>query len=75
MRQAQSNTISVEIQRLWESTIRLDLPEDSTVWTALEKAGLPRDTEARVAWELATANDYLDDEDVIVVATKKNTQG
>lgn len=75
MRQAINGTISVEIQRLWESTIRLDLPEDTTVGEALEKAGLPRDTEARVAWELATANDLLDDEDVIVVATKKNTQG
>lgn len=75
MRQAQPDTISVAIQRLMESTIPLTLPVDSTVWDALEKAGLPRDTEARVAWELASANDLLDDGDVIVVATKKNTQG
>jgi hypothetical protein len=75
MRQAINDTISVEIQRLWESTITLDLPEDTTVGEALEKANLPRDTEARVGWELATANDLLDDGDIIVVATKKNTQG
>lgn len=76
MRQAQVNdTISVEIQRLWESTITLNLPEDTTVGDALEEAHLPRNAEARIGWELATENDLLDDGDIIVVATKKNTQG
>lgn len=75
MRQAQANTISVEIQRLWESTITLNLPEDTTVGDALEEAHLPRNAEARIGWELATENDLLDDGDIIVVATKKNTQG
>lgn len=76
MRQAQTNnSIRVEIQRLWESTITLNLDEDTTVGDALEEAGLPRNSEARVGWELATENDILDNWDIIVVATKKNTQG
>lgn len=75
MRQANADTISVEIQRLWESTITLNLPEDTTVGDALEQAHLPRGIEARVGWELANENDLLDDGDIIVVATKKNTQG
>jgi len=76
MRQAQvKDTISVEIQRLWESTITLTLDVDTTVGDALEEANLPRNAEARIGWELATENDLLDDGDIIVVATKKNTQG
>jgi ABC-type Fe3+-hydroxamate transport system substrate-binding protein len=75
MRRNTENQISVEIQRLWESTIQLNLDEDTTVGDALAEAGLPRNAEARIGWELATENDLLDDGDVIVVATKKNTQG
>lgn len=75
MRRNNEDKISVEIQRLWESTIQLNLDEDTTVGDALAEAGLPRNSEARIGWELATENDLLDDGDVIVVATKKNTQG
>lgn len=72
MRQSQ---ITVKIQRLWESTTTLELAPDTKVGDALVQVGLPRDAECRIGWELATANDLLDDGDVIVVATKKNTQG
>lgn len=75
MRRANESTISVEVQRLWESTITLNLPEDSLVGEALVEAGLPSNSEARVGWELVDENDILDDGDIIVVTTKKNTQG
>lgn len=70
-----TGNINVKVQRLWESTIDLTLAPDTIIGDALVAAGLPRNSEARVNWELARENDILDDGDVIVVATKKNTQG
>jgi hypothetical protein len=41
----------------------------------LVKAGLPRDTEYRVDWEQFWPEDEIEDGDVLVVSTKKHTQG
>ena len=70
-----SSTISVEIQKLGEPTIHLTLPEDATVADALGQAGLSRNAEVRVAWQLARPENLLDDWDILVVATQKVTQG
>lgn len=70
-----SSTIRVEIQKLGEPTIQLELAEDSTVAQALERAWLSTNVEARVGGQLARPENLLDDGDVIVVATSKITQG
>lgn len=67
--------ITVRVQRLGEPEVVLNLPEDSTIAEALTEAGLPTNTTARVDGEIARANDLLDDEDIIVVETKKINQG
>lgn len=71
----QANSINVTIQRLGESDITLNLPVDSTVAEALEEANLPVGIGCRVWTMTANSDDILDDGDVLVVATKKITQG
>lgn len=68
-------TIRVEIQKLGEPTIHLELAEDSTVADALRQAGLSTNSDVRVAGEIARPENLLDDGDVLVVATAKITQG
>lgn len=70
-----SSTIKVELQRFWESTQFVELPEDSTVEDLIEKAGLPEDIEIRCGGDVVALDDLLDDGDVLVIPTKKITQG
>lgn len=75
MRTTWTATIRVEIQKLGEPTIHLELAEDSTVADALSQAGLSVNSDVRVAGEIAKPENLLDDGDVLVVATAKITQG
>lgn len=75
MRTQETATINVEIQKLGEPTIRLTLPEDSTVAEALSRAELSANADVRIAGEIAKPENLLDDGDILVVATAKITQG
>lgn len=69
------NKLRVEVQRLWQGTTVLEMEQGQTIGDALEAAWLSRDVEARVWGDLAKPNYWLEDGDVIVVATKAMTLG
>lgn len=71
----ETNSIKVELQRFGESTQFVELPEDSTVEDLIEKADLPEWIEIRCGGEVVSLDDILDDWDVLVIPTKKITQG
>lgn len=75
MRKTAQDTIKVELQKIGESTQFVELPEDSTVEDLIEKADLPEDIELRCKGEVVSLDDILDDGDVLVMPTKKITQG
>ena len=75
MRRTATDTIKVELQRFGESTQFVELPEDSTVEDLIEKADLPEGIEIRCNGEVVSLDDILDDGDVLVIPTKKITQG
>ena len=74
-RRAESNTISVEIERFWQDSEEVTLEKGATIGDALVKAGLPRDTEVRIDGETYDAEDLVEDGDVLTVSTKKYAQG
>lgn len=75
MKRTSSNTISVTIERFGEESEVVEIEKGSTAGDALVEAGLPRDTEYRVNWEQFWPDDEVEDGDVLVVSTKKHTQG
>jgi len=75
MKRANSNTISVTIERFGEESEVVEIEKGSTAGDALVEAGLPRDSEFRVDWVQYWPDDEVDDGDVLVVSTKKHTQG
>lgn len=75
MRRTEQDTIKVELQKFGESTQFVELPEDSTVADLIEKAGLDEWIELRCNGEVVNEDDILDDGDVLVMPTKKITQG
>lgn len=75
MRRTDTNTIKVELQKFGESTQFVELPEDSTVDDLIEKADLDEWIELRCNGEVVNGDDILDDGDVLVMPTKKITQG
>lgn len=75
MRRAETNLIKVTIERFGEDSEVVEIEKGSTAGDALVKAGLPRDTEYRVDWEQFWPEDEIEDGDVLVVSTKKHTQG
>ena len=68
-----SNTISVTVAVLGNQTYVIDLPVDSTVGDAFDKAGynLSSNEFAMVEGESAEMSDVLDDKDVITVTSHK----
>lgn len=75
MKRTSSNTISVTIERFGEESEVVEIEKGSTAGDALVEVGLPRDTEYRVNWEQFWPDDEVEDGDVLVVSTKKHTQG
>ena len=74
-RRTSSDEIKVTIKRFGEDDESITVEKGATIWDALVKAGLPRDTEVRIDWDVYEAGDELEDGDELVVATKKYAQG
>lgn len=68
-------TINVAVVKVGDSSHNLTLPVDSTIGTALTEAGFDRDTRCSVGSISCSAEDILDDGDVIVVSVDKISQG
>lgn len=74
-RRTSSDEIKVTIKRFGEDDESITVEKGATIGDALVKAGLPRDTEVRIDWDVYEAGDELEDGDELVVATKKYAQG
>lgn len=75
MKRTTADTIKVELQRFGESTQIVELEVGATIEDLCDKVGLDYGTEIRYNGDVVNLNDELEDGDVLVLPTKKITQG
>lgn len=75
MKRTTADTIKVELQRFGESTQFVELEVGATIEDLCDKVGLDYGTEIRYNGDVVNLDDELEDGDVLVLPTKKITQG
>ena len=75
MKRTSAETIKVELQRFGESTQFVELEVGATIEDLCDKLGLDYGTEIRYNGDVVNLTDELEDGDVLVLPTKKITQG
>lgn len=75
MRTTEQDTITVYVKAVMEEAQPFVLPKNARVWEALARAGYSADTHCKIRGEEAEPQFFLDDNDVIVIDSKKVVQG
>lgn len=70
-----SNSVSITVQRVGQDDLTFVFDHEPKVKEVLQVANIPTNADCRCDWEIAELWFDLEDGDVLVVATKKITQG